>query len=138
MIESTRLLEQSHRRLAALEQEKFYLGIAKEELAKPTPAVYNSIGKVFIIMSQEEAQADVEKRLKLLDEETAAVAAMLNTIIIAARIQVPFSRMSAACLTPKVVLPAPKLDASPPPFEFCRRTAMVISTLAITIIVTKK
>jgi len=69
--------------------------------------------------------------------EIAAVAAMLNNIITAARIQVDFSRMSAACLTPNVVLPAPKLEASPPPFEFCSKTAMVISTLAITIITTK-
>ena len=73
VIESTRLLEQSQRRLAALEQERFYLGITKEELEKPCPAVYNSIGKVFILMTQDEARADVERRIKDLDEETAAV-----------------------------------------------------------------
>ena len=73
VIESTRLLEQAHRRQAALEQERFYLGITKEELDKPTPAIYNSVGKVFILMSQEEAKADLQKRMHDLDEESAAV-----------------------------------------------------------------
>ena len=74
VIESTRLLEQAHRRQAALEQERFYLGITKEELDKPTPAIYNSIGKVFILVTPEEAKADLQKRIHDLDEESAAVA----------------------------------------------------------------
>lgn len=45
---------------------------------------------------------------------------------------VAFSRKSAVWRTPKAVLPAAKLAASPPPFEFCTNTTSVSKILAKT------
>ena len=56
-----------------LEQQRFFLDIVKEELDKPCPAVYTSVGKVFILQTQDETKEDLAKRMKELEEEEAAV-----------------------------------------------------------------
>ena len=71
MIESTRLLEQAQHRKVQLSRERYYVELTEKELEKPSPALYRTVGKVFLSMTPEEATEDVKSKLKMIDEEIA-------------------------------------------------------------------
>ena len=71
MIESTRLLEQAQHRKVQLAKERYYVELTAKEIETPSPALYRTVGKMFLSMTPEEAREDVAGKLKMLDEEIA-------------------------------------------------------------------